>query len=115
MASGGDAEQRTIADGPLTVQVGPRGEFCVVRVIGELDSQNAGTLTTELYRLFASELDTVVLDLEGLEFIDSAGLRCLLVHARANPGRLRIVSVNGQVDRVLRLTGIREALPFIGS
>lgn len=52
-------------------------------MIGELDSQNAGTLTTELYRLFASELDTVVLDLEGLGFIDSAGLRCLLVHARA--------------------------------
>ena len=84
-----------------------------MRVVGELDGGNVATLTTELYRLFSSELQSVILDLEDLEFIDSAGIKCLFVHARANPGRLRIISVNADVDHVLRHTGIRKALPFI--
>ncbi len=114
MAYAADAQPRTITDGPLTIEVGPRLEMCLVRVVGELDAGNVAALTAELYRLFAGDLQSVVLDLEALEFIDSAGLKCLLVHAQANPGRLRIISVNDHVDRMLRLTGIRETLPFIG-
>ena len=58
----------------------------------------------------------MVLDLEELVFIDSIGLGCLLQaarHSETDGDRLRIIGTNGEVDRMLRLTGIRDLLPLI--
>lgn len=109
-------EQREIVKGPLRVGTGHDGETCLVRLAGELDLSTISALEAELHRLMAEDLQTVVVDLEDLEFIDSTGLQCLYKVARrsrADGGRLRFIDARGQVDRLLRLTGIREELPII--
>jgi anti-sigma B factor antagonist len=108
--------QRVIAAGPLTIEVGPQLETCLVRVEGELDLAGVPMLERELEELLSSDLQSVILDLEELEFIDSLGLRCLLEAARgsrANGDRLRMLRPTGQVARILKLTGVGEVLPLI--
>ena len=76
----------------------------------------APALERELSRLLASRLHTVVLDLHDLEFIDAAGLRCLVTAARrsrADGDRLRILGPQEQVARIFDMTGTRRVLPLI--
>ena len=106
---------RLVAQGPLTIEVGSGREPCVVSVRGELELNSAGALERELHRLLSS-VPLVVLDLGGLEFIDSTGLQCLVRvarHSKADGDRLRMLAATHEVDRMLRVTGIREALPMI--
>jgi anti-anti-sigma factor len=103
--------------GGLLIAVGPARETCLVTVVGELDMSSAPTRRKELHGLLSKDLETVVLDLESLEFIDSAGIKCLLettLESRANGDRFRILdSLRAHVDRALRVAEAREMLPFI--
>jgi anti-sigma B factor antagonist len=63
-----------------------------------------------------SDLDTVVLDLRKLKFLDSTGLRLIWsAHSRARRcgRRLRIVPGSDAVRRIFRLTGMNERLDFV--
>jgi anti-anti-sigma factor len=58
----------------------------------------------------------VILDLGGLSFIDSSGLRLLVfatAHSRGNGDRLRMLRSSAAVERVVQLSGLARALPFI--
>jgi anti-sigma B factor antagonist len=106
---------RQLTHGTLTAHVGPERETCLVRLRGELDLASVPLLESELHRLLSTELSAVILDLDGLDFIDSTGLQCLLVAARrsqANGDHLRILPPRGEVERILELSGVGEALPI---
>jgi anti-anti-sigma factor len=56
-----------------------------------------------------------VLDLSGLRFIDSSGIRVLLLadaRSRADANRLRLLRGQRQVQRALELCGLEDRLPF---
>jgi anti-sigma B factor antagonist len=59
---------------------------------------------------------TVVLDLRGLTFIDSSGIRVLLLaieRNRANGDHLRVIpSRHDQVETVLKVTHVEAMLPL---
>ena len=53
----------------------------------------------------------LVVDLAGLEFMSSAGLRTLLgavKESRSQGGDLRIVSTNPGIDKVLKMSGFHN-------
>jgi anti-anti-sigma factor len=82
---------------------------------GELDMGSAPTLTGLLESLASDGGDDVVVDLAGVTFVDSSGLKVLLeAHARAvADGRAVIVRRAGpQVRRVIDLSGIDGVLVF---
>jgi anti-sigma B factor antagonist len=89
----------------------------VIAATGELDLSGAALLETELERLEADpELGTVVLDLRGLEFMDSSGLRLVvLADMRAREAGRRFVLVRGPetVHRVFEITRMSERLDFV--
>ena len=67
-------------------------------------------------RCEAMPVDELVIDLSDLAFMDSSGLRLILVaHARsrADSNRLRLVRGPRRVQRVFKLTGMEERLPFL--
>jgi anti-anti-sigma factor len=69
--------------GTLTLRSERDGDTHAITVSGELDLAGAPDLEAELQAVEASDARTIMLDLAGLQFIDSTGLRLLLTaHAR---------------------------------
>lgn len=93
-----------------------RGEELWVLPRGELDLAAAPELEETLRLALASDAGSIVIDLRGLELLDSSGLRALL-HARADEGGERISFVPGNelVQGVFRISGLMDELPFRGA
>lgn len=83
----------------------------VVEVRGEIDLLTAMPLSARLDRLTGGRRPDVVLDLRAVNFMDCSGLRVLCRtrnRVRARQGRLRLVTGNGLLLRVLRATRLAE-------
>jgi anti-sigma B factor antagonist len=93
------------------------GTVAVVAPTGELDLSGAAILEDELERLAAEpELATVVLDLRGLEFMDSSGLRLVVMadmRAREAGRRFALIRGGDTVHRVFDITRMSERLEFV--
>jgi anti-sigma B factor antagonist len=82
---------------------------------GELDMIGAPEVEARLGELAGKGVD-VRLDLTGLTFMDSTGVRVLFGAAKALGGdgpSLEIVRPHGEVWRVIELTGLQRILPFV--
>jgi anti-sigma B factor antagonist len=90
----------------------------VLALSGELDVAVAAQLRTRLDELEVGRGDTLVIDMSDLDFIDSSGLRVLVVtHQRAHRDGFRMVLVQGSdaVRRILQLTRLDEQLEIVAS
>jgi anti-anti-sigma factor len=91
----------------------------LVTLRGELDLAGARRLEAEVERLARPKgPETVVMDLRGLDFLDSSGLRLVTLADRrmAADGR-RLVLVRGPeaVHRVFEITRLADRLNFVDS
>ena len=80
-----------------------------------MDLSNAADVERELLQAEATDARTILVDLAGLEFMDSTGIRLLVAadaRARSDSGRLRITRPPAQVFRVLCIAGVDGLLPF---
>src|SRR3954454_14941694 len=103
-------------DPGLSVRAEQDGETLVVSASGQLDSSNAQTLERELRLAIASDIPELLLDLGGLSFIDSAGLRVLAVIARLsrrNGERLRMLPGSPPVELAIEASGVERSLPLV--
>jgi anti-sigma B factor antagonist len=102
----------------LELAVERRDAGVVLSLKGELDLASAQRLEAELEGLQAEKPALLVADLRQLAFIDSSGLRVILVAAeRAGREERRFVVVRGspEVDRVLEITGADRQLELVSS
>lgn len=91
------------------------GEEVRLVVRGELDLATADSLDARLAAL-ADRKRPVLLDLRPLSFMDSSGLRSLmLARERAAGGDwgLRIIPPEGEARDVLRVSGVEDHLPLV--
>jgi anti-sigma B factor antagonist len=80
----------------------------VIDVSGSVDALTAPELSKTLLDQIADGHANLVVNLIGVEFMSSAGLRTLLgavKEARSNGGDLRIASAAPGVDKVLKMSG----------
>jgi anti-anti-sigma factor len=90
----------------------------VLRLHGELDLSSAQLFQSEFDGAEIGSAAMVVLDLEGLQFIDSTGLRMILsAHERARERGQEFAITPGspQVRRLLTITRVGEHLRVIAS
>jgi anti-anti-sigma factor len=96
------------------ISVERAGSTAIVRLAGELDLATAPELSEVLNGLEPG-CRRIILDVTGLEFIDSTGLRLAVTeHDRASMDGFEFVITGaaGPVLKVLRLTGLDVALPL---
>jgi anti-anti-sigma factor len=85
----------------------------ILRLVGELDLSTAPQLEREFTEQSARQPSLIVLDLRELQFMDSTGLRALLLaHETARTAGFRFGVVKGprQVQRLLSLTRVADRL-----
>ena len=96
----------------------PPGSGAVLRVTGELDTENAPRLGQCVEQQLALSPATLVLDLTGTTYLDSRGARELALagrHATAAGTALRVVCPreNRRLWRVFDLLGLDSALSIV--
>jgi len=90
----------------------------VVAAPEEIDINNAAGLRTALLEAAGQGDGTLVVDMSGTQFCDSAGLHVLVrahKRARARGGELLLVLPDPAVLRVFALTGIDRMIPNFSS
>ena len=100
-------------EAPLIVNAVVDAGVAQVTLRGELDLDQASTLAEELFAFAGRGATAVTVDVSGLNFIDSSGLRALLsareqLESAGTP--FRLTNVSAAVDRVLEMTGTRALL-----
>ena len=99
----------------LVVQVEERDGWAVARASGDLDLTTAPRLRERVVQLVTDGQPRVILDLDGVDFVDSTGLGVLvglLKRTRSQGGDLRLVSSRRSLQKVLELTSLDRALPL---
>ena len=101
---------------PFRVDVEPNRESVRVAPVGELDIATVDKLESEVARLLATGFERIVLDLRGVRFLDSTGLRLVLeldAAARADSHELCVIRGSEVVHRIFEVTQVVERLRFI--
>ena len=113
-ASGGAI--RAVAPLGFGLTVRPDRERALVLPVGELDLVSAGAVEREVVGLLERGFPEVVVDLRGLSFLDSTGIRALVTchrRARGEGARLTIILGDDRTRRPLDICGLLGELNVI--
>jgi anti-sigma B factor antagonist len=94
------------------ISVGDDAGVPTVAVEGEVDVATAPALRDELYRLSEDGTSRVVVDLAGMDFIDSTGLGVFvgaLKRARERGGGVELRGLKPSARKVFEITGLDSA------
>lgn len=88
----------------------------IVRITGEIDMSHEEEVRSELRKAIEQATSGVVVDLTDCGFIDSSGVRALLLGREAQReqdegARLAVAASSEQILRILSLMGIDKAIP----
>ena len=95
----------------MTIEITRIAEDTVIEVTGRLDTTTAPALEKTVNEN-VENTKNLVLDMNGLEYISSAGLRVLLgAQKKMNQvGSMRVINVCEEVMDVLEMTGFADIL-----
>jgi anti-anti-sigma factor len=112
-----EVDFRRFSTGELTVRTVLHWTVATLQLSGELDFSGRERAEQALRDLEGDRsLSLIIVDLGQLSFIDSTGIAWLLAaseRSRADSSRLRVTRSTPAVERVLRLTGVSERLPYL--
>lgn len=97
----------------MNLQVNFFDNVTVIAVTGRIDSHSVNRLRQQLSVSAARQQANTVLDLGGVDFIDSSGLAAIvhgMKQCRATGGDLRLCRLHQSVRMVLELTRLDKAL-----
>jgi anti-sigma B factor antagonist len=102
----------------LRTEVRELAGWTVVHVYGELDVATTPELREVLVGLVGEGSNKLILDLDGVDFLDSTGLGTIisaLKRARTHGGDLRLVCTQARITRLFEITGLDKAVPLLPS
>lgn len=95
----------------LSLETENTQNIAVMKVTGRVDSETAPELDTALTRLLNENKNKIVLNLQNVEFLSSAGLRAMvkaLKGAQKTGGDIRLVAVSEPIEVILRTVGMMQ-------
>lgn len=90
----------------------------VISVKGRLDAVTAPDLEKDLLEALSGGEKELLMDLSGLQYISSAGLRTLLVIAKklkAGQGEILFAGLKGPVEEVFKISGFYSIFKIFDS
>ena len=95
----------------MTIEIKRNAEETMIELAGRLDTTTAPALDKTINEDIA-DTKNLVLDLKGLEYISSAGLRVLLGAQKKmqKVGSMRVTNVCAEVMEVFEMTGFADIL-----
>ena len=118
MASNSDSQPLRggeLGNGYSLSRIARNGAGVTLAISGEIEIANAEAFTNEVHSLIEGADDQVALDLQNCLFIDSTGIRALMVLAQEQQARgrkLKLSGVTGEPLRVLGLSGLLDSGVF---
>ena len=102
----------------LGVDVRKVGSHSVVDVKGEIDVYTAPKLREKLIELVSEGSYDVVVNLEGVDFLDSTGLGVLvgaLKRVKAHDGSLALICTQDKILKIFKITGLTKVFSIHSS
>ena len=95
----------------MTIEIKRNAEEVVIELVGRLDTNTAPALDKTIGEDI-QDSENLVLDLKGLEYISSAGLRVLLAAQKKMQkfGSLKVKNVCAEIMDVFEMTGFADIL-----
>ena len=95
----------------LNINKSSEGNVLTVSLEGRLDTTTSPQLEDELKSSLAG-VESLIFDLEKLEYISSAGLRVLLSAQKVmnKQGSMKLLHVNDVINEIFEVTGFSEIL-----
>jgi anti-sigma B factor antagonist len=112
-----DVDERLAEPGEMVIRAAREGNAFQLSLYGELDISSARVLERRIQMARSSRSEQVVLDLSGLQFMDSAGLRALLqVQENLRDAGQNVALLRGPraVQQVFDLTDATKLFEFDG-
>jgi len=97
----------------LSIETDNTKSVSVMKVKGRVDSDTAPELDEALTKLLQDNNNKIVLNLQAVEYMSSAGLRAVVKayqSAKKSGGDVRLASVSSPVEVVLRTVGMMQML-----
>ena len=91
----------------MNVIIKTKKNVVIITIEGSIDSKTAGYLQSQIMETVAKPKN-VLLDLSGVGYISSAGLRILLMiyrHINSKNGKVILVGVSSEIKDVMSMTG----------
>ena len=112
------AQQEDLTAMELGIDVRTVDSHSVVDVKGEIDVYTAPKLREKLIELVSEGSYEVVVNLEGVDFLDSTGLGVLvgaLKRVKAHDGNLSLVCTQDKILKIFKITGLTKVFPIHNS
>ena len=95
----------------MTIEIKKNAKETTIEIVGRLDTITAPVLENTINENM-EDMDSLVLDLKGLEYISSAGLRVLLGAQKKMQkiGSMKLTGVCEAVMEVFEMTGFADIL-----
>jgi anti-sigma B factor antagonist len=101
---------------PFEIESVHEGDSARLALSGELDLATVARVQDAVEVLLGHPLRRLTIDLSGLSFVDSSGLRLFIVlnrRAAAEGWKLTLTKPQQQAMTVFRISGAEENLPFL--
>jgi anti-sigma B factor antagonist len=102
----------------MEISIAEKDDWTIVTVEGRMDTVSAPDFEGKIQERIAEGAKRLVVDLSRLEYISSAGLRCILVagkSATGTGGRLCCCGLQGVVKKVFDVSGFTTLFPVYDS
>ena len=95
----------------MTMEIKKNAEATVIEIVGRLDTTSAPALEKAIHEDIG-DAKNLVLDMKGVQYISSAGLRVLLGAQKKMQkiGAMKVTNVCDAVMEVLEMTGFADIL-----
>ena len=95
-----------------------KGEVSVLNISGRLDATTAMELESSLVPLIEKDGKKIILDLEGLEYISSAGLRIMLLGMKMIKkisGKMVICEMRDHIREIFEIAGFLPIFTIVAT